>query len=307
MAAINYDFSIEQGSYSTVTFLYQDANGNSIDVTDWCVIIQWKDDLGNTKIFSNREKNNNYDITTYNNGKIVFNISANTTNTYNFNTAVYDLDIQEPNEQYAGSGYKTFRLATGVISIIKRTNPQTLLNNCVDLFIGQDICPIECFNNDIYSVLYTGNSMSIPDMNSVSDSISVSDARLIEKVELMVTGLQHKNPQDLQFILSPPIGNPILLANNNKISNYIPKFNFVFSDDAPVNNYLHTIKSNQKCKIYSKEETILLIDYPNVEYSFAHLQGNSAQGNWTLTVHDTDPSESGTIDSWTLIVTYYPE
>lgn len=309
MAAINYDFSIEQGSYSTVTFVYQDANGNNLDLTGWCVIIQWRDNLGNIKVFSNREKTNNYDITTYSNGRIVFNLSANTTNSYNFDTAVYDLDIQEPNEQYAGSGYKTFRLATGIISIIKRANPQTLLTNCADLLVDDtNNCPIECLTSDIYSVNYVGNGLSIPDMGHITDTISVSDTRLIEKVEVVINGIRHRNPQDLQFLLSPPIGDPILLANNHKISYYVPGFNCIFSDDAPANQYLHTIRNNQRCRIYNKTTSVIIdgTTYSNVETSFSNLQNSQAQGNWTLTIADSDPSESGTISSWNLIITYYP-
>lgn len=309
MAAINYDFSIEQGSYSTVTFVYQDANGNNLDLTGWCVIIQWKDNLGNIKVFSNREKTNNYDITTYSNGRIVFNLSANTTNSYNFDTAVYDLDIQEPNEQYAGSGYKTLRLATGIISIIKRANPQTLLTNCADLLSNQnDVCTIECLTSDIYAVTYRGNGFAIPDMGHNTDTISVNDNRIIEKVEVMIGGLRHKNPQDLQFLLSPPVGDPILLANNQKISYYVPGFNFILSDDALSDQYLHTIRSNQKCKIYNKTTSVTIdsINYPNVETSFSHLQNSSAQGDWILTIADSDPNESGTISFWNLIITYYP-
>lgn len=309
MAAINYDFSIEQGSYSTVTFVYQDVNGNNLDLTGWCVIIQWKDNLDNIKIFSNREKTNNYDITTYSDGRIVFNLSANTTNSYNFDTAIYDLDIQEPNEQYAGSGYKTLRLATGIISIIKRANPQTLLTNCADLLVSEaNSCSIECLTNDIYAVSYGGNGFSIPDMGYSTDTISISDSRLIEKVEIMINGLRHKTPQDLQFLLSPPTGDPILLANNHKISHYIPGFNFVFSDDAPSDQYLHNIKNNQKCRIYYKTSSITIdgTHYPNVETSLSHLQNSSAQGNWTLLIADSDPYESGTISSWHLIITYYP-
>lgn len=310
MAAINYDFQIEQGSYSTISFIYQDADGNNIDLTGWCVVIQWTDNLGEQKLFTNREKTDQYDITTYSNGRIVFNLSATTTNSYNFDTAVYDLDLQEPNEQYTGSGYKTLRLATGTVSIIKRSNPQTLLTNCADLLVNNsDICPIECLTNDIYAVTYTGNSMTIPDIGKTTDIINISDNRTIEKIEVMIRGLRHKNPQDLQFLLSPPSGNPILLANNHKISNYIPGFTFVFSDDAAADQYLHNIKNNQKCKIYSKTSSVIIdgTEYPNIEHSFTSLQNLPAQGDWILTIADSDPMQSGTISSWSIIVTYYPE
>ena len=191
MAAITYDFTIEQGSYSTVTFVYQDVNGNNVDLTGWCVILQWKDDLNNTKVFSNREKNNTYDITTYSDGRIVFNLPAVTTNGYNFDKALYDIDLQEPNEQYFGSGYRTFRLATGTISILKRSNPQPLIMSCADTIVtGNTECPAECLINDIYAVKYNGNGLTVPDMSHVSDTISISDTRLIEKIEVVINGLK---------------------------------------------------------------------------------------------------------------------
>lgn len=309
MAAIIYDFSIEQGSYSTTTFVYQNSNGQNIDLTDYCVVLQWTDNLGNFKRFTNREKSNSYDLTTYSDGRIVFNLSAITTNSYNFDSAIYDLDIQEPNEQYSGSGYKTFRLASGTITITKRLNPQPLLNNCIDLPYNRDDndCPIECVLTDIYSVLYQGEPINIPDSNIGSSTISISDTRQIEKLEVIINGLNHKNPQDLQFILSPPNSNKILLSANQKITNYIPGFNFIFSDDAPSTNYLHTIKQNEKCRIYDKTDSVKF-NNDLLEGSFANAQGLSAEGDWTLIIRDTDPgNNTGSISSWGLIITYYPE
>lgn len=305
MAAITYDFNIEQGSYSTVTFVYQDVNGNNVDLTGWCVILQWKDDLNNTKVFSNREKNNTYDITTYSDGRIVFNLPSLITNTYNFDKALYDIDLQEPNEQYFGSGYRTFRLATGTINLIKRSNPQPLLINCADIvFSSNTECPAECLVNDIYAVKYNGNGLEIPDMSFISDTISISDTRIVEKVEVVINGLNHKSPQDLRFVLSSPSGDMVLLSYNNKIPFYVPGFNFIFSDDAPSGSYLHNIRNNQRCRIYEKD---LFCEDNNYLFNLSDLSGSSSLGDWTLSVYDSDPIESGTISSWSLVITYVPE
>lgn len=309
MAAINYNFSIEQGSYFTITFVYQDENGLNIDLANYCAVLQWTDNLGNNQIFTNRNKNSNYDLSCYSDGRIVFNLPAQTTNSYVFDSAVYDLDIQEPNEQYAGSGYKTLRLASGSISLIKRVNTQTLLANCIDIPFNQNNsnggCPVECLVEDIYSVLYNGQSINIQDSITNSNTITVSDSRLIEKIEVVINGLNHKNPQDLQFILDPPNGEKILLSANQKIKNYIPGFNFIFSDDAPTNQFLHTIKNNQKCRIYDKTSLVKL-NSDVMLGSLGQLSGLSAQGQWALSIRDTDPgSDPGHIDSWGIIVTYY--
>lgn len=309
MAAIIYDFVIEQGSYSTVTFVYQDANSQNVDLRDWCVVLQWKDDQNNTKTFTNRNKNNTYDLTTYADGRIVFNLPASQTNLFTFDTAAYDLDIQEPNEQYAGSGYRTFRLASGTISLIKRAIPQSLLTNCVDIPVdttSQNACELGCLSEDIYSVIYNGQRINILDMSENSDIINVTDNRVIEKVEVLVSGLTHKSPQDLRFILRSPDNKHILLAANQKIRLYVPGFNFVFSDTAPADQYLHTIRTNQKCRIYDKTNSV---KYGNSTLfaSLSELNGGSATGNWTLLVIDTDPSgDIGSISSWSLIITYIP-
>lgn len=309
MAAINYNFSIEQGSYFTITFIYQDENGLNIDLTNYCVVLQWIDNLGNNQIFTNRNKNINYDISCYSDGRIVFNLPAQITNSYTFDSAVYDLDIQEPNEQYAGSGYKTFRLSSGTISIIKRANAQTLLTNCIDIPFEQSGqaggCPVECLVEDIYSILYNGQLINIQDSITNNSSIVVSDSRLIEKVEVVINGLNHKTPQDLQFILDPPTGEKILLSANQKIKHYIPGFNFIFSDDAPSDQFLHNIKNNQKCRIYDKTNLVKLNSETMIA-SLHSLNGLSAQGQWTLSIRDTDPgSDPGHIDSWGIIITYY--
>jgi subtilisin-like proprotein convertase family protein len=305
MAAIVYDFSIEQGSYTTVTFVYQNANSQPIDISDWCAVLQWTDNLGQSKVFTNRAKSSQYDLKTFSDGRIVLNIPASETNSYVFDTAIYDLDIQEPNEQYSGSGYKTFRLASGTVFLVKRTNPQLLLSNCIDIpSDNNQPCPIECLINDIYSVLYNGEGISISDNSTSSSSITINDNRQIEKVEIIINGLNHKHPQDLQFILTTPVSDSILLSANHKIKNYIPGFNWVFSDDAQPGNYLHTIKSNEKCRIYDKVD---IINYNNESLiaSLSSLQGFSAQGLWSLVIRDTDPgTEAGSLLSWGIIITY---
>ena len=310
MAAIIYDFSIEQGSYSTVTFVYQDANGQSVDLTDWCVVLQWTDDLNDSKTFTNRNKVQTYDLTTYSDGRIVFNLPATVTNTFTFDTALYDLDIQEPNEQYSGSGYRTFRLASGTISLIKRSSPQSLLTNCVDLpanFDRDNACELGCLTEDIYSVVYNGNGITILDTSDNSDIINISDNRTIEKVEVLITGLNHKNPQDLQFILESPSGDHVLLSANQKIRYYVPGFNFIFSDTADSSSYLHNIKNNQKCRIYDKTN-IVKYGTNTLSSSLSVFNGSSANGDWALTIRDSDPlGDAGSIVSWSLIITYISE
>jgi subtilisin-like proprotein convertase family protein len=305
MAAITYDFNIEQGSYYEITFVYQDPNGNPVDISDWCAVLQWTDSNNNRTVFSNRNKNLNYDLSTYSDGRITFSLPATTTNTYSFDFALYDLDLQEPNEQYQGSGYRTFRLSTGRAFIIRRSNPQELITNCIDLPSTESVCPTECLSTDIYAVKYSGGGINIPDNGSASSTIQITDTRTIENIELAINGLVHKNPQDLVFVLVPPTGSSILLSANQKIKNYRPGFNYIISDSAPADAYLHNITNNSKCRIYDKTQ-IINSDSPLVP-SFVHLQNQLANGTWELLIEDTDPSESGSIVSWTLIVTYHSE
>lgn len=307
MAATSHNFVIEQGSDFKITFQYLDEAGNNIDLTNWCVILQWKTDGDDVYVFSNKANINDYSLTADNTGKIVLQIPSRTTILYDFDSAVYDLDLQETTEQYFNSGLKTYRLVTGNIGIIKRNLPPNIQacaessqNNSSSL---EDSCSMICSQSDIYSVSYDGASLSILDNSSVSGVVQVNDNRTIENVEVIINNLNHNNPQDLSFLLAPPSGNKILLSANHKISNYRSGFTFGFSNKAPAGLYLNNVNNGGICSIFDKTNTV---KYNNetLNSSIDHLVGHSLSGNWGLIVRDNDPGVSGSMDGWKLIITY---
>lgn len=122
MAASKYDFAIEQGTSFKISLIYKDANSNPINLTNWCARLIWKTNTNLTQVFTSE----NIDYGVYKfiidgiNGKLTLMIPASVTNTFNFNTAKYDLELQSPDDMYSGGGKYTVRLLFGTINIVKR-------------------------------------------------------------------------------------------------------------------------------------------------------------------------------------------
>jgi hypothetical protein len=132
MAASKYDFTIEQGTSFKLSLIYKDQNGNPINLTDWCARLIWKTNSNTTQVFSS----NNLDLSVYKFiidptiGKLTLMIPAHTTNTFNFTTAKYDLELQSPDDLYNGGGKFTTRLLFGIINIVKRFSQSDELLDC---------------------------------------------------------------------------------------------------------------------------------------------------------------------------------
>ena len=333
MPAINYNFVIEQGSDFVLNFQYNDENNDPINLSSKCVVLQWVTDDGSVQqIFSSGANSdytlNDWSIVGDNTGSIRFRLAANLTKTFLFNTAIYDLDIITP-----GNRLRNIRLATGVVTLVRRNIP--LLDDCpsnINSVIGlttptvtnsgisptttptitstpsqvEDLClPEDCLNLDIYSVVYPGSGLSIPDLATVSSSVITTDTREIENIEIAINKLQHNSPSDLWLILNPPSGDSVLLSANSKIPSFNNNFSFMFSNKASPSGYLHNISNGGLSNIYPKTNIINYSDETLVS-GFGHLIGSSVTGVWSLIAKDTDPIGSGLIDSWKLIVTYAP-
>lgn len=132
MAASKYDFSIEQGSSFKLSLVYKDDNNNPIDLTNWCARLTWKTNTNTTQTFSTE----NIDYSVYkfiieaNIGKITLLIPATTTNSFSFNTAKYDLELQSDDDLYTGGGKSIIRLLYGTVTIVKRFSQSTTLLDC---------------------------------------------------------------------------------------------------------------------------------------------------------------------------------
>ena len=132
MAASKYDFSIEQGSSFKLSLVYKDDNNNPIDLTNWCSRLTWKTNTNTTQTFSTE----NIDYSVYkfiieaNIGKITLLIPATTTNSFLFNTAKYDLELQSDDDLYTGGGKNIIRLLYGTVTVVKRFSQSTTLLDC---------------------------------------------------------------------------------------------------------------------------------------------------------------------------------
>lgn len=337
MPAASYNFSIEQGSDFQVVFQYIDENNKFVNLTNYYIVLKFITNNNIIYTFDNMSQSIDYKLVGNTLGKITLDIPARITNTYTFTSAVYDLDIQEPNEQYPGSGYRKYRLSQGSISIVKRNIPTTITDIPlpIDRANALDACEINC--SPFESTIYTGSGISIIDNDTSLSSIFISDNRSINTIELAINGLSHSSPQDINAFLAPPSGDKILLFSNQKMSNYTPGFSFLLSEKALPESSLYTVKNGGSCRITNKTNStrfnnsipsivcdnngcnVVNIPYnvvssgiefgalnnENLLSSFVGLSGYvPSSGNWTLYLQDNDIGSSGVIDSWKLIITY---
>lgn len=124
MSAGNYDFNIEQGTSFRMSLVYKDANGDPIDITDWCARLTWRTSSNVTQIFTTE----NTDLTAYkfeivgSEGRINFLLPASTTNSFDFSSAKYDLELQANYNHYTEGGKYTVRIVYGTVNVIKRNS-----------------------------------------------------------------------------------------------------------------------------------------------------------------------------------------
>jgi subtilisin-like proprotein convertase family protein len=330
MPAITYNFIVEQGSDFELRFQYNDAANNPINLSSSNneAIFSLIPDSGSNLRFSSSD-NLNYQIHKHSlsaddQGFITLKFNSAFTNDFTFTTATYDLDVIILSNNIAGNT----RIATGTITLLPRISTYPQFDVTADPGSGDtgggdnndggngsvvdadNLCsPTECSDLDVYSVVYTGSGLTIPNtFNSVvSGYVNTIDMREIENVELSINKLDHTSVQDLQLLLAPPSGDKILLSANDKIGNYVPNFSFMFSNKASNDTYLYNVANGYYCNILDKTS---LVNYNNETLlsSFDHLIGVSGlTGDWNLIVRDTDPVGSGYIDGWKLVVTYKPE
>lgn len=335
MVAVNYNFDIEKGSDFNISFIYRDSTGGTLDLTDKCVIFtlipstetetSTPDDL-QIKAYKNTtiDPQGIISLTANNLGDIDLYLSGKETYSFNFLSALYDLDIRDL------SGFSNTRIAEGSINIIPR-NSNLATDNAGNFICDAqqietttpiptdqpsisptptpqpseiDFClPYDCGPLDLFSVVYDGSGLVLNDLSSTTGSVIVNNTGIISNVELAINKLSHPNPSDLVFLLAPPSGDKILLSANSKISNYTNNFSFMFSNKASSGIYPHNVTNGQVCNIYDKTN-IVNYNNENLLSSFSGLFGASITGVWDFIVMDTDPLGSGTLDSWKLIITY---
>jgi hypothetical protein len=132
MPASKYDFSIEQGTSFKLALTYKDSNQIPINITNWCARLVWTTEDEVTQIFSTT--NTDYSVykfqITGSQGKLLLQIPANTTNSFNFSKAKYDLELESPQDMYAGGGKEIIRLIFGTVKIVTRFSENDTLLDC---------------------------------------------------------------------------------------------------------------------------------------------------------------------------------
>ena len=135
MPAAEYNFSLEKGAVFYISFEYKDATQTTINLTNWCARISFESADAGQPITSfsyiSDSVTPEYSFTIDPDlGKIILQLSASTTQSFNFSTAKYDLDLKAPNELYPGSGPQIIKLLKGFVTVISSnvTNPEPF--NC---------------------------------------------------------------------------------------------------------------------------------------------------------------------------------
>ncbi len=136
----------------------------------------------------------------------------------------------------------------------------------------------------------TGSPLPIPDNNAtgVVSSISVPDDKIVQDVNVRVN-ITHTYVGDLTISLLPPVGAPITLFNRAPNSSADNFTNTVFDDAAA---------------------TPITSGTPPFTGSFrpanalSSANGIHSIGGWGLKVVDSAGTDTGTIDNWTLMLTY---
>ena len=125
MAAGKYSFAIEQGSTVDFEIAYKDSNSNPIDLTGYQARMQIKDAAGGSTTYITLSSSLEADGTGLNlsgseginpltSGTIGVFISANSSSAFDFNKAVYDIEL------ISGSTYPVVtRLLQGTVTLDK--------------------------------------------------------------------------------------------------------------------------------------------------------------------------------------------
>ena len=125
MSASEYNFKIEQGSTFQIKFFYKDENGDPINLNGYCARLTWKTNYGIQQSFFT--ENTDYSVYKFvldvDNGGMVLELPASTTNSFDFSYAKYDLELQSPDVIYStasSENYYTYRILYGKAKIVKR-------------------------------------------------------------------------------------------------------------------------------------------------------------------------------------------
>lgn len=125
----------------------------------------------------------------------------------------------------------------------------------------------------------------------------------IKKVTVVLDGVSHTAPKDLQVLLVSPAGKKVMLMDGNGGSTSVSSAKLTFSDDGQV------LPASLTSGIYRPSgpdggTTSMPSPAPSATYgsTLAELNGDSPTGNWQLYVNDVAAKNGGSIDGWTITI-----
>lgn len=95
MAAGIYNFTIEQGATFTRTFKYKDSTGTAISLANHAIRMQIRDSIGAPTPLLSIDEENGFNVDGTNTNEFTLTLSATITKDLTFNTAVYDIEIED--------------------------------------------------------------------------------------------------------------------------------------------------------------------------------------------------------------------
>lgn len=125
--ASTHNFTIEKGSTFYMSFQYTNSEATIINLTNYQarISIQPINSSENLITYISDTQNENYSLLVNGNaGTVTWQIPSSTTETFNFEEAIYDFDLKAPNEAYPGAGNQIIKLLKGNITIITGNIPE---------------------------------------------------------------------------------------------------------------------------------------------------------------------------------------
>lgn len=114
MVAANHNFTIEQGTTFSKTFIWKTGAGNQVvDITDFTARMQIREKITSPAAILSATTANSKLAITGDEGKVTLTISATETGAFAFTTALYDLELTSPDNEVT-------RLVQGTITLSPR-------------------------------------------------------------------------------------------------------------------------------------------------------------------------------------------
>ncbi len=122
MSAPSYNFALDKGSIFYISFTYLDDTNQIINLTNWKGRFSFTPIDGplvnTTTTYFTGDANSSYSFSINGDeGKLILKLPASTTSNFNFNAALYDIDLKAPNELYDGAGEYIVKLVKGTMAV----------------------------------------------------------------------------------------------------------------------------------------------------------------------------------------------